>query len=221
MHVVAVVVAGSARALTTVADVPMVLRAVRTLLAGAPAQRVVVIAPDDLRPDVERVCAGVPVEVRSLAALHDFWAHTVQRPAGTGSDDRVTSGDDVVVLLHDACRPLAPAELVTAVLGAVRDGPGVAVPALPLTDTVKTVDDHGAVTGTPDRAALRVMQTPIAVRGPLLPADAWADPLAAVRRHAVAGGEVRTVAGHPAAFAVSSGWDLEIAELIADGRIRL
>jgi 2-C-methyl-D-erythritol 4-phosphate cytidylyltransferase len=221
VHVVAVVVAGSARALTPIADVPMVARAVRALLAGVPVEHVIVATSDALRPEVERVCSGAPVDVRSLSASHALGAHTVQRQGGTRSDDPVTSGEDDVVLLHDACRPMAPAELAALVVDAVREEHGIAVPALPLTDTVKSVDDLGVLTGTPDRASLRVLQTPVAVRGPMLPADACADPLASVRRYAEAGGEVRTVPGHPAAFAVRSEWDLELAELIADGRIRL
>ena len=94
---------------------------------------------------------------------------------------------------------------------------------MPVTDTVKSVDDRGVVTGTPDRAALRVLQTPIALRARLLPAgaDIGHDPLAAVRWHTAAGTSVHTVAGHPAAFAVRSEWDLELAELIAGGRILL
>ena len=34
------------------------------------------------------------------------------------------------------------------------------MPGIPLVDTVKTVDDHGVITGTPDRATLRAVQTP-------------------------------------------------------------
>jgi 2-C-methyl-D-erythritol 4-phosphate cytidylyltransferase len=221
VHVVAVVVAGSAHALTPVADVPMVVRAVRALLAGALVERVTVATTDVLRPEIERVCAGAPVDVRSPAAVHGIRAHAVQRQDSAGSDDLVTPSGDEIVLLHDACRPLAPVELAAAVVEAVRGGHGMAVPALPLTDTVKSVDDRGTVTGTPDRAGLRVLQTPIALRARMLPADACEDPLAAVRRHTAAGGDVQTVAGHPAAFAVRSAWDLELAELIADGRIRL
>jgi 2-C-methyl-D-erythritol 4-phosphate cytidylyltransferase len=217
VQVVAVVVAGSTHALTPVADVPMVVRAVRALLVGALAERVIVVAADGLRPEIERVCAGVPVDVRSPAV----GAHIVQRRGIAGSDDLITPSGDEIVLLHDACRPLAPGELAGAVVEAVRGGHDMAVPALPLTDTVKSVDDRGAVTGTPDRAALRVLQTPIALRARLLPADACENPLTAIRRHTEAGGDVHTVAGHPAAFAVRSAWDLELAELIADGRIRL
>jgi 2-C-methyl-D-erythritol 4-phosphate cytidylyltransferase len=217
MHVVAVVVVESAHALTPVADVPMVVRAVRTLLAGALVERVIVVAADVLRPEIERVCAGEPVDVRSPAV----GAHIVQRQVGTSSDDVVTASADEIVLLHDACRPLAPGELAAAVVEAVRGGHGMAVPALPLTDTVKSVDDRGAVTGTPDRATLRVLQAPIALRARLLPAGPFMNPLTAIRRFTEAGGDVHMVTGHPAAFAVRSAWDLELAELIADGRIRL
>jgi 2-C-methyl-D-erythritol 4-phosphate cytidylyltransferase len=217
MHVVAVVVVESAHALMPVADVPMVVRAVRTLLAGALVERVIVVAADVLRPEIERVCAGAPVELRSPAV----GAHIVQRQVGTGSDDLVAASADEIVLLHDACRPLAPGELAAAVVDAVRGGHGMAVPALPLTDTVKSVDDRGAVTGTPDRATLRVLQAPIALRARLLSAGAFMNPLTAIRRFTEAGGDVHTVTGHPAAFAVRSAWDLELAELIADGRIRL
>ena len=221
MHVVAVVVAGSARALTPVAGVPMVVRAVRALSGSAPAGRVIVAAADELRPDVERVIAGMAVDVRAPGALHGIGAHTLQRRDGAGSDDSVTSSADDVVVLHDACRPLAPAQLAAAVVDAVRAGHTAAVPVLPLTDTVKSVDDRGTVTGTPDREGLRVLQTPVAMRAGLLGPDCCENPLAAVRRIAGAGGDVGTVPGHPAAFAVRSAWDLELAELIADGRIRL
>jgi 2-C-methyl-D-erythritol 4-phosphate cytidylyltransferase len=201
----------------------MVVRAVRALLAGALVDRVTVVAVDALRPEVERACAAEPVDVRPLVASHGVGAHIVQRVVGAGSNGVVTSSDDDIVLLHDACRPLAPDGLAAAVVEAVRGGHVVAVPAMPLTDTVKSVDERGVVTGTPDRAALRVLQTPIAVRARVLPAgaDIGHDPLAAVRRHAAAGGTVHTVPGHPAAFAVCSEWDLELAELIAGGRIRL
>jgi 2-C-methyl-D-erythritol 4-phosphate cytidylyltransferase len=217
VQVVAVVVVASSHALTPVADDPMVARAVRTLLSGVPVERVIVVAAEVLHPEIERVCAGMRVDVRSPA----LGTHAVQRQDATGSDDLVTACGDEIVLLHDACRPLAPGELAAAVVEAVRGGHGMAVPALPLTDTVKSVDDRGAVTGTPDRSRLRVLQTPIALRARMLPGDACENPLAAIRRHTAAGGDVQTVAGHPAAFAVRSAWELELAELIADGRIRL
>jgi 2-C-methyl-D-erythritol 4-phosphate cytidylyltransferase len=222
-RVVAVIAAGSAHALTPVVDVPMVLRAVQAMLATALVDRVAVVTADALFPEVERACEAEPVDVRPLVALHGVGAHAVQRMVGARSDGLLTQSDDDIVLLHDACRPLAPDALAATVVEAVRGGHGMAVPAMPLTDTVKSVNERRLVTGTPDRAALRVLQTPIALRARLLPAGAAVghDPLAAVRCHTAAGGAVHVVPGHPAAFAVRSVWDLELAELIAGGRIRL
>ena len=64
-----------------------------------------------------------------------------------------------LVLVHDAARPFASAALITRAIAAARAS-GAAVPVLPLADTVKTVDAAGTVTGTIDRAQLRVVQTP-------------------------------------------------------------
>jgi 2-C-methyl-D-erythritol 4-phosphate cytidylyltransferase len=218
-----VVVAGSARALIPVAGVPMVVRAVRALVACGLVDHVTVLAGGAHRSEVERVCVAEPVSVRagSPLALHGVGAHIGQRVVSSRSDGLVTAGIGDVVLLHDACRPLAPAALAAAVVDAVRDGHDMAVPVLPLSDTVKQVDDQSLVTGTPDRSGLRVLQTPFAARSALLPTDIGDDPLGVVRRHTAAGAAVHTVAGHPAAFAVHSAWDLELAELVAEGTISL
>src|ERR671920_1264804 len=63
------------------------------------------------------------------------------------------------VVLHDAARPLASPALAEAVTRAVDAGHAVAVPALPLSDTVKHVDIADVVVGSPDRSGLRVIQT--------------------------------------------------------------
>jgi 2-C-methyl-D-erythritol 4-phosphate cytidylyltransferase/2-C-methyl-D-erythritol 2,4-cyclodiphosphate synthase len=64
-----------------------------------------------------------------------------------------------LVLVHDAARPFASPALIARGIAAAR-ACGAAIPALPVGDTVKTVDRDGAVTGTIDRAQLRLVQTP-------------------------------------------------------------
>jgi 2-C-methyl-D-erythritol 4-phosphate cytidylyltransferase/2-C-methyl-D-erythritol 2,4-cyclodiphosphate synthase len=64
-----------------------------------------------------------------------------------------------LVLVHDAARPFASPALIGRGIAAAR-ACGAAIPALPVADTVKTVDSDGAVTGTIDRAQLRLVQTP-------------------------------------------------------------
>ncbi len=63
------------------------------------------------------------------------------------------------VLVHDAARPFASAALIARAVAAARTC-GAAIPALAVADTVKTVDGAGVVTGTIDRAKLRLVQTP-------------------------------------------------------------
>ncbi len=64
-----------------------------------------------------------------------------------------------IVLIHDAARPFASAALVSGAIAAAKKT-GAAIPALPVTDTVKTVDAGGLVAGTIDRTTLRLVQTP-------------------------------------------------------------
>jgi 2-C-methyl-D-erythritol 4-phosphate cytidylyltransferase/2-C-methyl-D-erythritol 2,4-cyclodiphosphate synthase len=62
------------------------------------------------------------------------------------------------VLIHDGARPLTSHTLIDQVIGALDDAEG-AVPALPLTDTVKRVDGN-AIIETVDRNGLFRAQTP-------------------------------------------------------------
>ena len=64
-----------------------------------------------------------------------------------------------IVLVHDAARPFATPALVTRAIDAA-EKTGAAVPGLPVTDTIKAVDDGGFVAQTLDRARLRAIQTP-------------------------------------------------------------
>jgi 2-C-methyl-D-erythritol 4-phosphate cytidylyltransferase/2-C-methyl-D-erythritol 2,4-cyclodiphosphate synthase len=64
-----------------------------------------------------------------------------------------------IVLVHDAARPFASAALVARAIDAAQKT-GAAVPALPVTDTVKSVDRQGFVEATLDRKKLRTVQTP-------------------------------------------------------------
>jgi 2-C-methyl-D-erythritol 4-phosphate cytidylyltransferase/2-C-methyl-D-erythritol 2,4-cyclodiphosphate synthase len=64
-----------------------------------------------------------------------------------------------LVLVHDAARPFASSALIDRAIAAARKS-GAAVPVVAVADTVKTVDTAGMVTGTVDRANLRMVQTP-------------------------------------------------------------
>ena len=72
---------------------------------------------------------------------------------------KVASGAKYV-LIHDAARALASPDLAKRVVAALTSGDVAVIPGLPQTDTVKTVNADGIVTSTPDRSAMRRVQTP-------------------------------------------------------------
>jgi 2-C-methyl-D-erythritol 4-phosphate cytidylyltransferase len=104
------------------------------------------------------------------------------------------------------------------VVDALRAGHSAVVPALPVSDTVKTVDANGVVLGTPERAGLRAVQTPQGFTTELLlrayqqaaTAD-FTDDASLVER---IGGQVQVVDGDPLAFKITTPWDILLAKAI-------
>jgi len=64
-----------------------------------------------------------------------------------------------IVLVHDAARPFASASLIARAIEAA-EKIGAAIPALPVTDTVKRIDATGRIEATVDRTTIRLVQTP-------------------------------------------------------------
>ncbi|MBB1089770.1 bifunctional 2-C-methyl-D-erythritol 4-phosphate cytidylyltransferase/2-C-methyl-D-erythritol 2,4-cyclodiphosphate synthase [Rhodopseudomonas palustris] len=68
-----------------------------------------------------------------------------------------------IVLIHDAARPFVTPDLISrAIVAAGRTG--AALPVVVINDTVKQINAEGCVEATPDRARLRIAQTPQAFR---------------------------------------------------------
>jgi len=72
----------------------------------------------------------------------------------------VISPEIEFVLVHDAARALASTSLAGRVIQALNDGEVAVIPALPIVDTIKSINSDGYVTLTPDRTYLRAVQTP-------------------------------------------------------------
>ena len=68
-----------------------------------------------------------------------------------------------IVLIHDAARPFVSAGVISRAIEAA-GRTGAAIPVVPVTDTIKLTGANGDVAGTPDRASLRIAQTPQSFR---------------------------------------------------------
>ncbi len=119
---------------------------------------ILVVRPED-RSFAGQV-AGDFAKVRGLVAGGGERGDSVR--AGLGA----TTPDDGIVLVHDAVRPFASPALIERVVAAAREW-GAAVPALPVRETIKVVDD-GRVVETPLRARLWGAQTPQGFRRSLI-----------------------------------------------------
>jgi 2-C-methyl-D-erythritol 4-phosphate cytidylyltransferase/2-C-methyl-D-erythritol 2,4-cyclodiphosphate synthase len=68
-----------------------------------------------------------------------------------------------IVLIHDAARPFVTAAVISRAIDAA-GLTGAAVPAIAVADTIKLIGDTGHVEATPERARLRIAQTPQSFR---------------------------------------------------------
>ena len=117
-----------------------------------PAERLSGDLPPDLQPDL--VVAGGATRAQSVRA-------------GLA----VVPLDVEIVVVHDAARPLASAQLFLDAVAAINDGADAAICATPVTDTIKRVDRGSGKTlvkETLDREALVAVQTPQAFKASVL-----------------------------------------------------
>ena len=188
----------------------MLARSVEAMLASGVVDRVVIVVPPE--------SAGTT----ATRLVGESFAARVQVVAGgTERADSVRAGLAAApgarfVLVHDAARALTPAGLFVRVVDALRAGCDAVIPVLPVADTIKSVDDAGIVTGTPDRSRLRAVQTPQGFDVDLLSranrdaADAT-DDAGLVER---LGEQVTTVAGDLLAFKITTPLDLVLARAV-------
>ena len=212
------------KALVELSGRPLVWWAARGLRAGG-VGTIVVTAPaaslDEFREGIADI-GGVEVVAGSDRSRQASVA------LGLAALGQRNEGD--VVLVHDAARPLTPAQVTARVIDAVRAGAGAVIPVLPVTDTLKSVDASGVVTGTPRRADMVAVQTPqgfrwdVLMRAHEVGASLGADEAVAATDDAglveAIGAVVHTVAGDERSLKVTRPLDLSLAQLLA-GQERL
>lgn len=169
------------------------------------------------------LAAGEERQGEALVAdgLADVWVHGGQERA-----DSVRAGlavvDDqaAVIVVHDAARPLASADLHRSVVEAIRQGADAAIPAVAVTDTIKKIahDEKGrtVVTDTPLRHELVAVQTPQAFRADVLRQAHYENAMATDDAALVEkiGGVVVVVEGERTNIKITSPEDLAIAAVL-------
>lgn len=212
MHVTAIIAAGgSGRRLGSAVPKQLLDVAGKTLLQHS-------IDAFRTHPGVDEVIVAVPAEV--LNAPPQWLAGVRLVAGGERRQDSVANAfavvgtDTEIVLVHDAARPFVTDEVISrAIQGAVAHG--AAIVAVPVSDTVKRVEDEVIVETLP-RAEIFLAQTPQAFRRDVLGAaidagrtlETATDEAMLAER---AGHRVHVVAGDAANVKITTAGDLDRA----------
>ncbi|WP_280270940.1 2-C-methyl-D-erythritol 4-phosphate cytidylyltransferase [Nocardia wallacei] len=215
------------KAFVPVGGRPMLTLAIDGLIASGVVDRIVIMVPAELIGEAEVLLAtSARAAVPSGRGSHLGAPGSVPVSVvagGTERTDSVRAGiaaapEATAYLVHDAARALTPPGLIARVVAELRAGRRAVVPGVAVTDTVKSVDAQGDVTGTPDRGRLRAIQTPQGFDAPLL-REAYAldipvtDDAGLVER---LGASVRVIPGDPMAFKITTPLDLRLARTLLD-----
>ena len=192
---------------------PMIARTVRAFQECDAVTEIVIVTREDLILPINSLCREFP-KVKAVIA----GGKTRQESVGNGLN--ALSKEMKLAAIHDGARPLITWQLIDWVVRAANTY-GAAAPAIPVKDTIKTVEG-GIVVNTPERAKLRAVQTPQVfdidlLKGALLKAyqdgAEVTDDCSAVER---LGMKVKIVEGDEKNLKVTTPMDLKIAEMLLE-----
>jgi len=161
-------------------------------------------------------------EEPSILVVEEIAATKVSS-AVTGGESRSESvrlaleevpAEAAVVLVHDAARPLLPAEVIERVLAPLSEGWDGVVPVVPLADTVKRVEGDRVVETLP-RDDLVAVQTPQAFLADTLRRAVSGEVSSATDCASLVeaqGGRIKVVEGDPRLLKVTDADDLALVE---------
>jgi 2-C-methyl-D-erythritol 4-phosphate cytidylyltransferase/2-C-methyl-D-erythritol 2,4-cyclodiphosphate synthase len=145
---------------------PLLAHALEALAAAhAFCAATVVIHPDDC----ELYQAALTFLSPAAAAAFGppaFGGASRQQSVLAGLEAQSAAPPDLV-LIHDGARVFPSRALIARAIEAA-ERLGAAIPATPLSDTIKHVDSAGRILASPDRSSLRAVQTPQAFRFDLI-----------------------------------------------------
>ena len=194
------------KAFAKLGDEPLLAEPLRRLEACPWVDGIVLVAP----PGWEEPAILV-AEEEGCGKVHACVAGGETRSDSVRAGLAEVPADTLVVLVHDAARPLVTDDVVERVLAPLSEGWDGAVPALPIGDTLKRVGADGGVQETVSRDGLWAVQTPQAFVADVLrrAQTSAGDATDCAGLVEASGGRVRVVEGDPRLLKVTSAADLE------------
>ncbi len=144
--------AGGPKQYRTIAGRPVIARALEPFCIHA---RISTIQPV-VNPDDIAMFNGAVQGLRFQSPVPGGATRQASVRAGL---EALASDPPDIVLIHDAARAFVTGALISRAIDAAKIT-GAAIPAVAVTDTIKAVNAAGHIVATPDRATLRIAQTP-------------------------------------------------------------
>ncbi len=196
------------KAFARLGDLPLLAESLRRLDQSDWIDGIVIVAP----PEWEEPSILLAEEI-GASKVAACVAGGTSRSASVRIGLAEVPDEAAVVLVHDAARPLLPAEVVPRLLEALGEGFDGAVPGLPVADTVKRVRG-GLVVETPAREELVAVQTPQAFVAAVLRSAAAGEGSDCASLVEAAGGRVKVVPGDERLLKVTTAADLRRVEAL-------
>jgi 2-C-methyl-D-erythritol 4-phosphate cytidylyltransferase len=196
------------KAFAKLGDDPLLAEPLRRLDESDWIDRIVIVAP----PGWEEPSILLAEEL-ACSKVHSCVTGGETRSESVRAGLAEVGSDALVVLVHDAARPLVSDDVIGRVLAPLAEGWDGVVPGLPISDTLKRVGDDGSVLETVVRDGLYVVQTPQAFLVDALRRAAGGEATDCAGLVQAAGGRVKVVEGDPHLLKVTTADDLaKIAE---------
>jgi 2-C-methyl-D-erythritol 4-phosphate cytidylyltransferase len=192
------------KAFARLGDLPLVAESLRRLDDSDWIDGIVVAAP----PDWEEPCIVLAEEI-GAGKVSAVVTGGETRAASVRAALAEVPDDALVVIVHDAARPLVSDDVIGRVLAPLSDGYDGAVPVVPVSDTVKRVRGSEVVE-TVDREGLVVTQTPQAFLAAALRRAAAGEGTDCASLVESQGGRIKAVEGDPRLLKVTSREDLAL-----------
>jgi 2-C-methyl-D-erythritol 4-phosphate cytidylyltransferase len=194
------------KAFAKLGDEPLLAEPLRRLEASSWIDGIVVVAPAGWEEP-----AILVAEEEGCGKVHACVTGGETRSDSVRAGLAEVPDDALVVLVHDAARPLVSDEVIERVLAPLSDGWDGVVPGLPVGDTLKRVGADGGVQETVTRDGLWAVQTPQAFAADALrrAQASGGDATDCAGLVEAGGGRVKVVDGDPRLLKVTSKADLE------------
>lgn len=211
---------GENKLLMDLCGAPVLMRTLCAIDQTALVDEIIVATREDMLLEVADLCsrAGMRKKVRVIKGGATRTESVLA--AALEADHRAE-----ILAVHDGARPLIRPEEFDELIRR-GDATYAVAPAVPVTDTLKTVDEAMRVTSTPDRSAFYSVRTPQVFQANILKAALQSaleagvevtDDCAAVER---LGKEVYLTPGDPENIKITTPFDLAVAAAILEARGR-